>query len=152
MSVETQNVTIINAAPVESVVPASAAQVEPVAVEPQASSADGQAPLPIQFSDSAAKRVHQLINEEENPNLKLRVYVTGGGCSGFQYGFTFEETVNEDDTQVTKDNVTLLIDPMSLQYLTGSEIDYQDNVQGSQFVIRNPNATTTCGCGSSFSV
>ena len=83
--------------------------------------------------------------------MKLRVFVSGGGCSGMQYGFTFEESVNEDDTKVEKDNVMLLIDPMSLQYLTGAEIDYQDNVQGSQFVIKNPNATTTCGCGSSFS-
>ena len=107
---------------------------------------------PLIFTDNAVNKVKELIAEEESPNLKLRVFVSGGGCSGFQYGFTFEETVNEDDTQVTKDNVTLLIDPMSLQYLTGSEIDYQDNVQGSQFVIRNPNATTTCGCGSSFSV
>lgn len=107
---------------------------------------------PLIFTDSAAEKVKKLIEEEKNPSLNLRVFITGGGCSGFQYGFTFEEAVNEDDTQVTKDNVTLLIDPMSLQYLTGSEIDYQDNVQGSQFVIRNPNATTTCGCGSSFSV
>ena len=107
---------------------------------------------PLIFTESAAEKVKKLIEEEKNPELNLRVFITGGGCSGFQYGFTFEEAVNEDDTQVTKDNVTLLIDPMSLQYLTGSEIDYQDNVQGSQFVIRNPNATTTCGCGSSFSV
>ena len=109
-------------------------------------------PEPINFTDNAVKKVKELIEEEGTPDLKLRVFVSGGGCSGFQYGFTFEETENEDDTKVTKDSVTLLIDPMSLQYLTGAEIDYQDNVQGSQFVIKNPNATTTCGCGSSFSV
>ena len=108
-------------------------------------------PTPINFTDNAVKKVKDLILEEGTPELKLRVFVSGGGCSGMQYGFTFEESVNEDDTKVEKDNVTLLIDPMSLQYLTGSEIDYQDNVQGSQFVIKNPNATTTCGCGSSFS-
>ena len=109
-------------------------------------------PLPFVFTDNAANKVKDLISEEGNPDLKLRVFVTGGGCSGFQYGFTFEEEVNEDDTQVQKDTVTLLIDPMSLQYLMGAEIDYQDSLQGSQFVIRNPQATTTCGCGSSFSV
>ena len=108
-------------------------------------------PTPINFSDNAVKKVKELIEEEGTPDLKLRVFVSGGGCSGMQYGFTFEETINEDDTKVEKDNVMLLIDPMSLQYLTGAEIDYQDNVQGSQFVIKNPNATTTCGCGSSFS-
>ena len=109
-------------------------------------------PTPINFTDNAVNKVKELIKEEDTPDLKLRVFVSGGGCSGFQYGFTFEESINEDDTQVTKDSVTLLIDPMSLQYLTGAEIDYQDNVQGSQFVIKNPNAETTCGCGSSFSV
>ena len=109
-------------------------------------------PEPINFTDNAVNKVKELIKEEGTPDLKLRVFVSGGGCSGFQYGFTFEEKENEDDTKVTKDSVTLLIDPMSLQYLTGAEIDYQDNVQGSQFVIKNPNATTTCGCGSSFSV
>lgn len=108
-------------------------------------------PTPINFSDNAVKKVKELIEEEGTPDLKLRVFVSGGGCSGFQYGFTFEETINEDDTKVEKDNVILLVDPMSLQYLTGAEIDYQDNVQGSQFVIKNPNATTTSGCGSSFS-
>ena len=105
----------------------------------------------LDFSDAAARKVKALKEEESNSSLKLRVSVYGGGCSGFQYGFTFEEVINEDDTQVVKDTVTLLIDPMSLQYLNGAEIDYQDNVQGSQFVIKNPNATTTCGCGSSFS-
>ena len=109
-------------------------------------------PAPLVFTDNAAKKVKELIEEEGSPDLKLRVFVSGGGCSGFQYGFTFEEEVNEDDTQVQKDTVTLLIDPMSLQYLMGAEIDYQDSFQGSQFVIRNPQATTTCGCGSSFSV
>ena len=108
-------------------------------------------PTPINFSDNAVKKVKELIEEEGTPELKLRVFVSGGGCYGMQYGFTFEESINEDDTKVEKDNVMLLIDPMSLQYLTGAEIDYQDNVQGSQFVIKNPNATTTCGCGSSFS-
>ena len=108
-------------------------------------------PTPINFTDNAVNKVKELIAEEGAPDLKLRVFVSGGGCSGFQYGFTFEEAINEDDTQVVKDSVTLLVDPMSLQYLTGAEIDYQDNVQGSQFVIKNPNATTTCGCGSSFS-
>ena len=109
-------------------------------------------PTPINFSDNAVKKVKELIDEEGTPDLKLRVFVSCGGCSWFQYGFTFEESENDDDTKVTKDSVTLLIDPMSLQYLAGAEIDYQDNVQGSQFVIKNPNATTTCWCGSSFSV
>lgn len=108
-------------------------------------------PSPLVFTDNAARKVKELIDEEGTPDLKLRVFVTGGGCSGFQYGFTFEDTVNEDDTAIDRDGVTLLIDPMSLQYLVGAEIDYQDSLQGSQFVIRNPNATTTCGCGSSFS-
>ncbi|AAU92998.1 MULTISPECIES: iron-sulfur cluster insertion protein ErpA [Methylococcus] len=106
----------------------------------------------IKFTDSAAQRVSELLAEEGDQNLKLRVYVTGGGCSGFQYGFTFDEVVNEDDTVVEKNGVSVLVDPMSLQYLQGAEIDYTENVSGSQFVIRNPNATTTCGCGSSFSV
>src|SRR5688500_277769 len=108
-------------------------------------------PAPLVFSDSAAAKVKQLIDEEGNAELKLRVFVTGGGCSGFQYGFTFDEATNEDDTAMQRDGVTLLIDPMSLQYLTGAEIDYQENVEGAQFVIKNPNATSTCGCGSSFS-
>lgn len=113
---------------------------------------DIEMPTPLVFTDNAAKKVKELIDDEGTPDLKLRVFVSGGGCSGFQYGFTFEEEVNDDDTQVDKDGVTLLIDPMSLQYLAGAEIDYTDSLQGSQFVIRNPNATTTCGCGSSFSV
>jgi iron-sulfur cluster insertion protein len=110
-----------------------------------------QMPAPLVFTDSAASKVKQLIEEEGNPDLKLRVFVTGGGCSGFQYGFTFDEATNEDDTTMEKAGVTLLIDPMSLQYLAGAEIDYQENVEGAQFVIKNPNATSTCGCGSSFS-
>jgi len=110
-----------------------------------------QMPEPLVFTDSAANKVKQLIEEEGNPELKLRVFVTGGGCSGFQYGFTFDEATNEDDTTLQKGGVTLLIDPMSLQYLVGAEIDYQENVEGAQFVIKNPNATSTCGGGSSFS-
>jgi iron-sulfur cluster insertion protein len=108
-------------------------------------------PAPLIFTDSAADKVKQLVEEEGNAELKLRVFVQGGGCSGFQYGFTFDEVVNEDDTQMSKNGVTLLIDAMSLQYLTGAEIDYKEDLQGAQFVIKNPNATTTCGCGSSFS-
>ncbi len=106
---------------------------------------------PIIFTDSAANKVGELIAEEGNDNLKLRVYVTGGGCSGFQYGFTFDEEVNEDDTSIVNSGVTVLIDSMSIQYLAGAEVDYKEDVSGAQFVIRNPNATTTCGCGSSFS-
>lgn len=108
-------------------------------------------PSPLTFSDSAAAKVKNLIEEEGNADLKLRVFVSGGGCSGFQYGFTFDEVTNDDDTIVEKNGVTLLIDPMSFQYLVGAEIDYTEGLQGSQFVIKNPNATTTCGCGSSFS-
>jgi len=104
------------------------------------------------FTDSAAGRVKQLIEDEGNAKLKLRVFITGGGCSGFQYGFTFDENEQEGDTVVIKNGVTLLIDPMSYQYLVGAEIDYKEDLSGAQFVIRNPNATTTCGCGSSFSV
>ena len=106
---------------------------------------------PILFSDSAASKVRQLIEEEGNPELKLRVFVSGGGCSGFQYGFTFDEEQSDDDAVMQKNGVTLLIDPMSYQYLNGAEIDYQENLEGAQFVIKNPNATSTCGCGSSFS-
>jgi iron-sulfur cluster insertion protein len=102
------------------------------------------------FTSAAAAKVAQLIEDEGNSDLKLRLYVQGGGCSGFQYGFTFEESVNEGDTSVVTDGVTLLIDPMSVQYLSGAEVDYSEGLQGAQFVIRNPNATTTCGCGSSF--
>lgn len=106
---------------------------------------------PLVFTDNAATKVRELIEEEGNQALKLRVFVTGGGCSGFQYGFTFDEEVNEDDTVMEKSGVTLLIDPMSFQYLVGAEIDYTEGLEGSQFVIKNPNATSTCGCGSSFS-
>ena len=103
------------------------------------------------FTDAAASKVKGLIEEEKNDALKLRVFVSGGGCSGFQYGFTFDENVQDGDTKVEKNGVTLLVDPMSFQYLTGAEIDYKEDLEGSQFVIKNPNATTTCGCGSSFS-
>ena len=106
--------------------------------------------MPFVFTDSAASKVKELIEEEGNPELKLRVFVTGGGCSGFQYGFTFDEAVNEDDTALEKNGVTLLVDPMSFQYLVGAEIDYTEGLEGAQFVIKNPNATSTCGCGSSF--
>lgn len=111
-----------------------------------------QIALPIEFSDAAALKVKALIEEEQNPNLKLRVYVTGGGCSGFQYGFTFDEKVNEGDTTINKQEVTLVVDPMSLQYLVGGEVDYTEGLEGSRFLVNNPNATTTCGCGSSFSI
>ncbi len=107
--------------------------------------------VPLLFTDSAANKVKELILEEGNPELKLRVFVTGGGCSGFQYGFTFDEATNEDDTVMEKNGVTLLIDSMSFQYLVGAEIDYSEGLQGAQFVIKNPNAVSTCGCGSSFS-
>ena len=106
---------------------------------------------PLNFTDSAANKVKSLIDEEGNPDLKLRVFVTGGGCSGFQYGFTFDEVQNDDDTVMQKNGVTLLIDPMSLQYMVGAEIDYSEGLEGAQFVIKNPNAVSTCGCGSSFS-
>lgn len=109
-------------------------------------------PVPFVFTDAAADKVKQLIDEEGNPDLKLRVFVQGGGCSGFQYGFTFDEEVNEDDTVMNKNGVQLLIDSMSYQCLVGAEIDYKDDLNGAQFVIKNPNASTTCGCGSSFSV
>lgn len=107
-------------------------------------------PSPLEFTDSAAAKVKQLIDEENNPDLKLRVYVQGGGCSGFQYGFTFDEDQQEDDTAVEKGGVKLLIDPMSFQYLMGAKIDYKEDLEGARFIINNPNATTTCGCGSSF--
>ena len=108
-------------------------------------------PTPLIFSDSAALKVKELIEEEQNYELKLRVYITGGGCSGFQYGFTFDETLEEGDLAVENEGVQLLVDPMSFQYLMGAEIDYKDDLEGARFIIRNPNATTTCGCGSSFS-
>ncbi|ADN77302.1 iron-sulfur cluster assembly accessory protein [Ferrimonas balearica DSM 9799] len=108
--------------------------------------------MPIQFSDAAAAKVKALLAEEENPELKLRVYVTGGGCSGFQYGFTFDEKVNEGDFTIEKQGVTLLVDSMSLQYLVGGVVDYTEGLEGSRFFVNNPNATTTCGCGASFSI
>jgi len=104
------------------------------------------------FTDAAARKVGELIQGEANPNLKLRVFVSGGGCSGFQYGFTFDENVEEGDLRVDNQGVTLVVDPMSIQYLMGAEIDYREGLEGAQFVIRNPNASTTCGCGSSFNV
>ena len=107
--------------------------------------------FPLFFTDSAASKVKKLMEEEGNNNLKLRVFVSGGGCSGFKYGFTFDELINEDDTVMEKNGVKLLIDPMSFQYLAGAEIDYQENLEGAQFIIKNPGATSTCGCGSSFS-
>lgn len=110
------------------------------------------APAPIVFTDSAARKVGELIREEDNSDLKLRVFISGGGCSGFQYGFTFDDNVEDGDTQVVNEGVTLLVDPMSVQYLMGAEIDYKEDLEGAQFIIRNPNASTTCGCGSSFSV
>lgn len=116
----------------------------------------GQAPQaasePLVFTEAAARKVGELIAEEQNDQLKLRVFITGGGCSGFQYGFTFDEDVTEGDTCIEKCGVTLLVDPMSVQYLMGAEIDYSESLEGAQFVIRNPNANTTCGCGSSFGV
>ncbi|MGL4861423.1 MAG: iron-sulfur cluster insertion protein ErpA [Enterobacteriaceae bacterium] len=111
-----------------------------------------EVPVPITFTDAAANKVKTLIAEEGNNELKLRVYITGGGCSGFQYGFTFDEQVNEGDMLLEKQGVNLVIDPMSLQYLLGATVDYEEGLIGSRFVVNNPNATTTCGCGSSFSV
>ncbi len=116
------------------------------------STVEEEIPAPLVFTDAAATKVGQLLQEEDNPNLNLRVYVTGGGCSGFQYGFTFDENQDEGDTEIENGGVTLVIDPMSVQYLMGAEIDFTDNAEGAHFVIRNPNASTTCGCGSSFSV
>jgi len=107
-------------------------------------------PPPVVFTDAAAHKVGELIKEEQNDELKLRVFISGGGCSGFQYGFTFDEKIEEGDSEVVNMGVTLVIDPMSVQYLMGAEIDYKEDLQGAQFIIRNPNATTTCGCGQSF--
>ena len=115
------------------------------------SATESAMPTPLIFTDAAASKVKQLIEEEKNDKLKLRVFVSGGGCSGFQYGFTFDEELQDGDTSVENGGVTLLIDPMSYQYLIGAEIDYTEGLEGAQFVIRNPNAKTTCGCGSSFS-
>jgi iron-sulfur cluster insertion protein len=109
-------------------------------------------PTSINLSARAVRKVRELVAEEDNQALKLRVYITGGGCSGFQYGFSFEESVAEDDAAIEKDGVTVLVDPMSFQYLVGSEVDYTEGLEGSRFIVNNPNATTTCGCGSSFSI
>lgn len=109
-------------------------------------------PMSMVFSDSAARKVRRLIEEEENDNLKLRVFVNGGGCSGFEYGFTFDEDVEEDDTSIENEGVTLLVDSLSYQYLAGAVVDYKEDLQGSRFVVENPNATTTCGCGNSFAI
>ncbi|WP_404369284.1 iron-sulfur cluster insertion protein ErpA [Marinobacter sp.] len=109
-------------------------------------------PTPLFFSESAAAKVRELVEEEENPDLKLRVFVTGGGCSGFQYGFSFDDNQDDDDTAIENSGVTLLVDPMSYQYLIGATIVYEEGLQGSQFIVQNPNASSTCGCGSSFSI
>jgi iron-sulfur cluster insertion protein len=109
-------------------------------------------PASVNLSDRALQKVRDLVADEGNDELKLRVFITGGGCSGFQYGFTFDELVAEDDTALEREGVTLLVDPMSLQYLAGSVVDYTEGLEGSRFVVNNPNATATCGCGSSFSI
>ncbi len=109
-------------------------------------------PASINLTAAAVRKVQELVTEEANDELKLRVFITGGGCSGFQYGFTFDELAAEDDTAIESEGVTVLVDPMSFQYLAGSEVDYTEGLEGSRFVINNPNATTTCGCGSSFSI
>lgn len=109
-------------------------------------------PAGINLSARAIKKVRDLVAEEENEQLKLRVFITGGGCSGFQYGFTFDELIADDDTALETEGITLLVDPMSLQYLVGSVVDYTEGLEGSRFVVNNPNATATCGCGSSFSI
>ena len=125
---------------------------EPASYRPDSGADAPGSDGPVLFSDTAASKVRELMDEEEREGLKLRVFVTGGGCSGFQYGFTFDEDAADDDTRIEKRGVTLLVDPVSVQYLTGAEIDYKEGVEGAQFVIRNPNATTTRGCGNSFSV
>lgn len=108
--------------------------------------------IPLTFTDAAARKVKSLIEGEDNPNLRLRVYITGGGCSGFQYGFTFDDKVNDGDLTIENQNVGLVVDPMSLQYLIGGTVDYTEGLDGSRFVVNNPNASSTCGCGSSFSI
>ena len=118
----------------------------------QSESVSSMPPPPIVFTDAAANKVSQLIAEEQNPDLKLRVFISGGGCSGFQYGFTFDEALEDGDSSIENQGVTLVVDPMSVQYLMGAEIDYKEDLSGAQFIIRNPNAQTTCGCGQSFSV
>jgi len=126
--------------------------IEVYSVEASEISIETSQEAPLVFTDNAAQKVKQLIVEEGNDALKLRVFISGGGCSGFQYGFTFDEAVNDGDVEVENIGVTLLVDPMSMQYLVGAEIDYKTGIDGEHFIIRNPNATTTCGCGSSFSV
>lgn len=116
------------------------------------SSPQSYTPTPIQITANAVQKVRSLLEEEENANLKLRVYVTGGGCSGFQYGFSFDEEAAEDDTVIAKDGINVIVDPMSYPYLVGSQVDYQEGLQGSKFTVQNPNASSTCGCGSSFSI
>lgn len=111
-----------------------------------------QDPVIVALTDNAASKIKSLITEEGNPSLKLRVFVTGGGCSGFQYGFSFEEEIAEDDTVVDQKGATLLVDPLSYQYLVGARVDYVENLEGARFVVNNPMASTTCGCGSSFSI
>ncbi len=113
---------------------------------------DDVAALPLEFTDAAASKVKNLIADEDNPQLKLRVYITGGGCSGFQYGFTFDDQINDGDMTIEKQGVALVVDPMSLQYLVGGSVDYTEGLEGSRFVVTNPNAKSTCGCGSSFSI
>ncbi|MCK4710537.1 MAG: iron-sulfur cluster insertion protein ErpA [Gammaproteobacteria bacterium] len=113
---------------------------------------NANAPVDLIFSDAAANKAKILIEEEGNPALKLRVFVQGGGCSGFQYGFSFDEKVNDGDHEIEKNGVTMVVDPMSYEYLSGAEVDYKESLEGSMFVINNPNATSTCGCGSSFSM
>jgi len=116
------------------------------------SAVESHMPVPLIFTDAAAAKVKNLVEEEGNPDLKLRVYVTGGGCSGFQYGFSFDEEQADDDTVITNQDVNLLVDAMSYQYLVGATVDYTESLKGAQFVVNNPNAETTCGCGSSFSI
>ena len=109
-------------------------------------------PEPLNVTSSALNKVQELVDEEGNPALKLRVFVTGGGCSGFQYGFAFEELVGDEDAKIERDGVTVVVDSMSYPYLVGATLDYQENLQGSRFTVENPNASSTCGCGSSFSI
>lgn len=109
-------------------------------------------PVIISLTDNAANKVKMLIDEEGTPDMKLRVFVTGGGCSGFQYGFSFESSVSDEDTVVQNKGATLLVDPLSYQYLVGAKVDYVENLEGARFVVKNPMASTTCGCGSSFSI
>lgn len=116
------------------------------------SAVDTFIPEPITFTDQAAAKVRSLVEEEGNDRLMLRVFVTGGGCSGFQYGFTFDEKLNDDDTVVEKQGVKMIVDPMSFQYLVGAEVDYMEGLEGSRFIVNNPNASATCGCGSSFTI